>query len=182
MATNSKYPIQGKYAPDGADYVCLTDGNGNTNSGIGRFANMTTTFTPATSYAAGNDMGGLLTLSTGLAAGTPIYIDQLFMSFSATTLTATSTCVALLFATSPTSTITDASSPTWNATDPAKLRASVNTGTTVAAGNLFSTRMGVAGISMITDASANIYLALLAGGTFTITGPNTATVVVEYRY
>lgn len=153
---------------------------------------ITATFTPGTSYAAGNNFGGKLTFQTGFI-GNPINVQvrRVNIAGSASTLTASANLCFYLFNANPSTTFTDAASPTWSSSDNAKASGCFNLTTSVAGtgqiANTFVADMAGVGntpipITVPTDGSGNIYGVLQAGGTWTMTTPAAFTVTLEIGF
>lgn len=145
------------------------------------------TFTPNTSYAVNNDMGGLITVATGLLSGTRVTITKMSVSFNTTSISGAGNPVALLFDSLPGATVADGATPTWAAGDPAKLVYLTSLGANNITGSastivIFEMGSPTLPIDLTVDGSGNIYLILQMNGTLAPVGPGTATWRVVVRY
>lgn len=142
------------------------------------------TFTPATGYTIGQNIGGKFTVATGLAAGTVVKIIRAYGAISAGTVTVFTNPVLFVFNADPTTTFADAAAPTWNSADNSKVVA-VN-----AIPVNITALVGVVGMSfnftypygITTDASGNIYFVLQSGGTNTLVTPAASFIALELGY
>jgi hypothetical protein len=144
------------------------------------------TFTPGTGYTLNENMGGLLTLSFGVA-NTPVLLD--FATVAWYGVTATSGISVVIFLASPSTTFTDGASPTWNSADAAKIARVIEVGALMNAAAMAvwgqaSSASFPSGFptEAKTDSSGNLYVALIAGGTISSTSPGTANVQLGARY
>lgn len=135
----------------------------------------TGTFVPAAAYATQQNMGGLITIATGMGANTTVQIRQIKAIITGTTIVAGANINFVFFNALPTTTFTDASNTTLNEADATKFAiniSSIAVNTIMIGAHVHSSNIGIAQIpSMKTDASGNIYLAIQSQGTFTITTP-----------
>ncbi len=155
---------------------------GTVMSPYGRFAEITKTITPGTAYVVNQSIGGLQTIDVETALGVDmsnkwIQITSIEVVLQATAATAVSTPV--IFNANPSaSTVTDATLSNLNSADVGKLVAYTNTS---ASGGAVTFPNGAFWLNQYTskngmmvqcDADGKIYIVLMAGGTFTLTGPN----------
>jgi hypothetical protein len=145
---------------------------------------LTGSFVPGTSYSAGNNIGGLQTLATGLPSGTKVIIKSTRWMITAGTTSAIGAISAVFFNASPTTTFTDGSAITINAADAANY-AGFTSGATIITPFAGA---GVSDLAMVTnntttvDASGNLYLALQASATITLVTPSHFTYAIEVDY
>lgn len=175
-----------QYAP-GSTRLDVVDINGQKCTGTSgtRPFNATASVTFGTAYAVNQNIGGLLTVSTGLQPNTPVIIDNGFVNVFAGTATAVSSVAVYIFNSLPSGTFADTVVPTFVTGDVAKLRAAVNTGaplTTITSNVILAMRIGTAAGNYPVDASGNLYIALIANGTFTLASVGAGQVNLQGRW
>lgn len=131
----------------------------------------TFSFTPAASYSAGNNIGGLFTLSTGMNS-TPVRFNRINISLVGATITALNGYAALVFPSAPAATITDGATPTFTAADGVLNPLAVNlTGLSTNGETTLIVIGGSPAGTITTDGSGNLKLVLLSSASNTITTP-----------
>lgn len=132
---------------------------------------ITKTISFATGYTAGQNIAGLLTI-TGLTPNQTYRLANMTMPVAGT-LTATSSIIVYIFNANPTaSTFTDGNSAVLNTADTAKVVRFLS-GNITSAGGVGGYAFVVQTISpaITADSNGQIYIGLVAGGTFTLTNP-----------
>lgn len=144
---------------------------------------VTGTFTPSATYAINNDVGGLITIATGLPAGTKVLVTEVYAFWTVASNSVEAALNLILFDQAPSTTFTDGATPTWSSTDPAKM---IGGGASAelpnSAGSLLIGERIVLGQYATVDSSGNLYAAAIAFSTFTTTTPTTASWVAKVLY